>query len=89
MQVHDQHHMISTNLLLDLLTITGNLVSPLEAAAQEAWKVLLKELLPQRTRIAFPGLAWRGGVQWDLEVGQKGDFEEVLEKLNLLTLEQG
>ena len=81
--------MISTNLLLDLLTIIGNLVSPLEAAVQEAWKVLLKQLLPQRTRLAFPGLVWRGGTQRDLEVGQKGDFEEVLEKLNLLTLEQG
>ena len=76
--------MISTNLLLDLLTIIGNLVSPLEAAAQEAWKVLLKQLLSQGTR-----LAWIAGTQRDLEVGQKGDFEEVLEKLNLLTLEQG
>ena len=41
------------------------------------------------TWIALPGLAWIASTQRNLEVDQKGDFEEVLENLNFMLLIQG
>ena len=86
---HTHIQIISTNLLLYLLPIIGNLISPFEAPAQQTWEVFFKQLLLQRTRVTFPGLSWIAGAHRDLEVDKKGDFEEVLENLNLVTLVQG
>ena len=46
-------------------------------------------MLLQWAWIALPGLAWIAGTQRDLEVDQKGDFEEVLENLDFVLLVRG